>query len=153
MARSSAPKSHPDEKFFLTLREASQRLELVVQRRLQTLSLTVGEYELLRIVEQLPGATAADVRKRLRIAGPSALEVIARLEAKDFLQRTGDPHDARRRLLSVTAKGASVLKNARTSIAALLRPLGLSSPRMAQGVELLGAFLNRLSSLPPSLYA
>lgn len=153
MARSPLTKSHPDEKFFLSLREASQRLELVVQRRLQTLSLTIGEYELLRIVEQLPGVTAADVRKKLRIAGPSVLEVITRLEAKNFLQRTGDPHDARRRLLSVTAKGATVLRNARASIVALLRPLGLSSPRMVQGVELLGAFVNRLSSLPPSFYA
>lgn len=153
MAKLPSPKSLPDEKFFLCLREAAQRLEKVVEIQLKKLYLTLGEYELLRLVEQMPGATAADVRRRLRIAGPSALEVIARVEAKGFLQREGDPKDARRRLLSLTSKGATVLRSARTSITALLRPLGLSSPRMAQGVELLSAFLQRLSSLSPSFYA
>lgn len=146
-------KIFPDEQFFLSLREAGRTLVQTADRALSPLGITVTEYEMLRILQRHPGMTAADLRRRLRVSGPSMVESVARLRSKKLIEYAHDAADLRRRTLLLTAQALRTLRSARQAIGQLLQPLGLSDAGMIKIARQLQAITLRASSISPSPYA
>lgn len=53
--------------------------------------------------------TASDLGRRLGVSKQAAAKTIAFLEAHDYVQREGDPDDARRKRLRITQRGDELL--------------------------------------------
>jgi DNA-binding MarR family transcriptional regulator len=83
------------------LQSASKRLE-------NTTGITSPQRLVVRIVGVYPDISAGELAEIL-VTHPSTLTgVLRRLEARGFLERRADPHDARRAHLRLTRKGRSV---------------------------------------------
>ncbi|HSD38159.1 MAG TPA: MarR family winged helix-turn-helix transcriptional regulator [Rhodocyclaceae bacterium] len=74
--------------------------------------LTPQQHQALLAIKGMPGntgVTIGDLAGRLLVRHHSAVELVDRLEQKDFLRRDSDGQDGRRALLVLTAKGEAVL--------------------------------------------
>ncbi len=61
--------------------------------------------------ERPEGLKVSQLSRRLRVASPSATQVITRLEAGGYLVRSLDPSDRRAVLVTLTEKGLSVVRS------------------------------------------
>ncbi|HWT12442.1 MAG TPA: MarR family winged helix-turn-helix transcriptional regulator [Allosphingosinicella sp.] len=110
--------------------------------------LTARDGTLLAHVEDPPGSSPAMLARHLGVARSTLSAALARLESQGMLRLEGDPADARRRLVRLTAEGRaavardSVLDPAR--VAALLALMPAAERRSAvAGLKLLAAAARR----------
>jgi len=136
--------STAEEQFFFLLTNASSNLQKIVEKALRTSELSIAEYTMLRIIENTPGITAGEARKRLYATAPSIAQIIAQLEPRGLLRRVDDSDDGRRLPIFITAKGKKHLKKAKNSIAQLVRTLNLKRGHL----ETLSANLSLFLSTP-----
>jgi DNA-binding MarR family transcriptional regulator len=74
----------------------------------------------LATVERHGPLTPSELATRERIQRPTTTRILARLEEKGLIGRTGDPHDRRSSLVAITAKGSALLAAQRTRKTAFL---------------------------------
>lgn len=58
-------------------------------------------------------ASLVSLASRLQITSQGALKIVADMEAKGYVERRGDPDDARVRTVALTARGREALQTAR----------------------------------------
>jgi DNA-binding MarR family transcriptional regulator len=87
-------------------------------RRLRQLKavgeLTLPESAALARLDRAGPAAAGELARQEQISPQSMGATLAALEARGLTERSSDPHDGRRILLSVTAAGRSMLRDRRT---------------------------------------
>jgi DNA-binding MarR family transcriptional regulator len=103
----------------------------------------------IRIVGRFPGIAAGKVSEILHLHPSTLTGVLKRLEAHGFVERRPDPADARRALLTLTAKGRAVDAARGGSVeAAVRRALAKLPPRSVSAtrevLEALAAELTRI---------
>ncbi len=136
----------PDEAFFLALLGVYTQLQKRSEATLRREGLTVAEYGLLRVVENMPGITAAFVRKRLFASAPFIAQLVASAETKGFLSRARDLDDGRRQPLILTSLGKKTARAARGAVEEMLRSLRLPEALLR---SLASDLTTVLHSLPP----
>lgn len=75
------------------------------------------DFPVLSYLSQHPGCSQQDIRADMGLDSGNLARIIERLHAAGFVERTGDPLDARRRLLSLTASGTRTYGEVRQDIA------------------------------------
>ena len=76
----------------------------------EAFSLTPVQYAALRGVAASPGVDQRTLARTIGLDTSTTGGVLDRLEARDLIQRSADPHDRRVRLLTVTAAGKALLR-------------------------------------------
>jgi DNA-binding MarR family transcriptional regulator len=140
----STPRLHPEEALYLALIKAHDLIDHMITATLKDHDISLGEYTLLRIIDNTPGVTASEAKGRLRITGPSTSGIVSSLEEKDLIIRTPDADDSRRLHLSLSSSGRKELTKIGKSFSALVQ-------QSAMKEEALKSLTLSLSSLTSSL--
>lgn len=146
MTSKHPPVIRGEEEFFLNLRRAASIVERMTDDAVLAAGLTVAQYSLLRVVQNTPGVTASEARKRLYISAPSMTNLTDGLLRKGFLRRTKDPNHGRRMPLLLTGSGNIALQRAESGVLALVREAGVPQSLLSSLTKGLSSLL---SSLPP----
>ena len=77
--------------------------------------LTLPEASILARLDRFGATTSSELAKREQISPQSIGATIAALEARGLVQRTPDPDDGRRQILSPTAAGTEILHSRRNT--------------------------------------
>ena len=92
---------------------ALRRLAMLQRGRkselLRDLGLQPGQDVVLLELARLEQASQITLAQAVEVYEPSVGRSIARLEAKDLVKRRVDPHDSRRRVVELTARGARLI--------------------------------------------
>ena len=132
-----------------------KQLELAIRAQLDEVlrpeSITPLQYTALTVLERRSDLSAAELARNAFVTDQSAAGMIAVLEERGLARRHPDPHDRRRRAISLTEAGRVLLDRVRDDVAAveerMLAPLG---PDEAQAFRSAVAVCrSALSSAPP----
>ena len=95
---------------------ALRRAQIVIfadfNRELQGLDLRPGQFAVLMLIEQNPGASQSNVSAALGIQKANFVATIADLEARGLVRRRRSSADARTYLLTLTPRGRELLQGA-----------------------------------------
>lgn len=94
------------------LRRVLQALREGARQAEAGLKISGAQLFVLQVVAQAPGLSLNDLAARTRTHQSSVSVVVARLVEAGLLQRERAPHDARRMVLSLTAKARKLLARA-----------------------------------------
>jgi DNA-binding MarR family transcriptional regulator len=86
----------------------NQALELASKRMALALGVTGPQRLVIRLIGRFPGLSAGELATTMRTDPSTLTGVLQRLEAGRLIRRARDARDARRVLLSLTARGRSV---------------------------------------------
>ena len=100
----------PRSSFGYLLRATSRRLDRAISRSLSTFGLNVSQYHLMRELWEAEGFTVRELAWRVNITEPSTLKSINLMHAQGLVTVRVDGEDRRKRLVSLTAKGARLKK-------------------------------------------
>ena len=125
--------------------DAAARLRLVVARmhrilRQQTTGgLSLTELSCLALVSRLGPMPLGEIAVQENLSAPTVTKTIARLEAKGYIDRLGDPSDRRVSLISLSARGIALVEEVRSRRTAYLnqRLRQLEASEMATLLEAL----------------
>jgi len=95
----------PENQLCFALYSASLAMSKAYKPLLEPLNLTYLQYLVMLALWSGGPSNLAQVAKRLMLDSPSLTPVLKRLEAAGYVQRTRDPEDDRRIVLTVTAAG------------------------------------------------
>jgi DNA-binding MarR family transcriptional regulator len=111
-------------------------------------SVTVPQAILLNFALTIPDSTPSSLAARMRMSRPSVSQMVDRLVRLKLVGRAEDPADRRRKTVSVTAKGRSLLArlSAVRSAEFLAGASGLSAPTRVQLIDALEAAVRELAS-------
>ena len=135
----------PEETFFLTLQKTTSLLQKSADSILRPIGLTVAEYMLLRVIENIPGITARDAALHLDARAPTIAQLVSQLESRQLLERIRDPKDARRLPLRLSGRGRKIVILAKRAVSEWISDMQ-HSPRLLQALT--QNLLTFLSSLP-----
>ncbi len=91
--------------FMRTLWALDHRLQSASKRMESTLGITGPQRLVVRIVGRFPGISAGEVSEILHLHPSTLTGVMKRLTERGLVERRPDPRDARRALLTLTARG------------------------------------------------
>lgn len=113
-------------------------------------SVTVPQAILLNFALTMPDSTPSSLAARTRMSRPSVSQMVDRLVRLNLVARVEDTTDRRRKTISVTAKGRSLLArlSAVRSAEFLAGAAGLSAATRARLIDALEAALRELE--PPA---
>lgn len=125
----------------------NQGIRREMRARLAGLDLSVPEYTALSVLQARPGLSNAQLARRSLLAPQSMLEVLAKLESRDLVQREVDPAHSRILRAGLTAEGRALLAEADPAIEAIQDWLLAEVPERNQAIVLDGMLsaMNRLS--------
>jgi DNA-binding MarR family transcriptional regulator len=121
----------PSEDLFLLLPQVQGALKRLADWEFRRIGIGLSEYVFLRTVERLPHGTASDMRQRLGTSAPAVAQTVRALEGKHLIERRKDVRDIRRQRITLTKKGHSAVREARSILARRLRALELSDEKLA----------------------
>lgn len=105
-------------------------LQKTSKRMSAEIGVTGPQRLVLRVVGLVPGISAGRLAAVLHLHPSTLTGILQRLLTQRLLQRSTDPHDRRRAVLRLTARGARVnAANQRTVEAAVRRALAIVPPR------------------------
>jgi DNA-binding MarR family transcriptional regulator len=112
-------------------------------RRQGANDLSVPQFRTLGFLNRNPGASLSDLAEHLGITRATASATIERLVRRGLVNRTDDPQERRRLILTLTADGLEHLQQARqatySSVAGVLSELSEAKlVQVVQGLALLG---------------
>ncbi len=81
-------------------------------RLMDDCALTVGRYDVLRVLGARPGTRVNDIAEELTITWGGVSKLIDRLEAADLCRRRPNPADGRSSLIELTPAGVRLLTRA-----------------------------------------
>jgi DNA-binding MarR family transcriptional regulator len=100
-------------RLFVDLVQAETRLYNAVDERLRTAhGLTVGQYQLMLIIDRRGACRVHDLVSEVAITVGAMSKAVDRLEAAGWCRRAANPQDRRSSLLSLTPLGARLLAEA-----------------------------------------
>jgi DNA-binding MarR family transcriptional regulator len=145
-SRGAEPKLGPVLDFLRLLWAVDHALQSGSKRMEISLGVTGPQRLVLRIVGRLPGISAGELAQILHVHPSTLTGVLRRLQARALLQRRADPNDARRALLTLSAKGRK-LDSLQTGTveAAVGRALLRLPDRVSPAQELLAVLAEELS--------
>jgi DNA-binding MarR family transcriptional regulator len=113
-------------------------------------SVTVPQAILLNFALTMPDSTPSSLAAKMRMSRPSVSQMVDRLVRLKLVARAEDPTDRRRKTVSVTAKGRSLLArlSAVRSAEFLAGAAGLSASTRARLIDALEATVQELK--PPA---
>lgn len=91
------------------LRFVSNAVSHSFQQKVQAKGVTVAEWVVLRELFGSTGAAPSDIAARLRMTRGAISRLVDRLTSKGLVGRDGDPSDARRQRVSLTARGRTLV--------------------------------------------
>jgi DNA-binding MarR family transcriptional regulator len=114
----------------------------------RTKGVTGPQRLVVRVVGQRPGISAGELAQTLHLHPSTLTEVLQRLSARDVLERTQDPGDARRALFWLTRTGLALdASRSGTGEARVRVALGsLSSQDLVAATRVLGRIASALSA-------
>ncbi len=112
-------------------------------RRQGANELSVLQFRALGFLNRNPGASLSELAEHLGITRATASAIVERLVRRGLVNRTDDPQERRRLILTLTANGLELLQQARqatySSVAGVLSELSEAKLlQVAQGLALLG---------------
>jgi DNA-binding MarR family transcriptional regulator len=114
---------------FTDLVRVETRLYNAVNARLQTeLGLSLGQFELMAIIDRVPGCRVLDIAREVAITVGATSKAVDRLEAAGWCVRSAHPQDRRSSVLGLTAEGAALLERSRPVVEAELAALTAGVP-------------------------
>jgi DNA-binding MarR family transcriptional regulator len=123
------------------LRRTAQFMADRVAGTLKPFGLTLPQYELLRILGDAgtPGASCAEIGKRMPTKDSDITRLLARLEASGLISRLSDAGDRRVIKSRLTPEGSGLLEQAESVIGGLLEEQfgGLSGKKLRRLTSLL----------------
>jgi DNA-binding MarR family transcriptional regulator len=96
--------SRPDSLGYLAWRLA-HRFERALDKRLSHHGVNIGQFRILLILWEMEQVTQNQIASYLNIAQPTVANTLKRMERDGLIGVAADPHDGRRLLLTLTAKG------------------------------------------------
>lgn len=100
-----------------------KQLELVVRARIDDLlrptGVTALQYTALSVLERQPTMSTSDLARASFVRAQSAADLVRVLERHGFIERSVDPQNRRRRLITLTPAGRSFLAEYDGPVAAL----------------------------------
>lgn len=124
------------------LRRAHQVAVSVFAEECRAVGVTTTQYGILVVLRERPGLDQIGVAKALGLDRSTTAMVVAKLESRAFLRRSPSREDGRKLAVTLTAKGARLLKEL-TPPAERARQR-LLSPLTAAEAEMLNALLEKL---------
>jgi DNA-binding MarR family transcriptional regulator len=111
-------------------------------------SVTVPQLILLNFALAIPGSTPSSLAAKMRMSLPSVSQMVDRLVRLKLVARAEDPADRRRKTVSVTAKGRSLLARLSAARSAEYRAgaTGLSAATRARLTDVLQEALRELET-------
>jgi DNA-binding MarR family transcriptional regulator len=91
------------------LRYVSNAVSHRFQQKVQAKGVTVAEWVVLRELFEAKDAAPSGIAARLQMTRGAISKLAERLAAKGLVQRSGDPNDARRQSLCLTARGRKLV--------------------------------------------
>jgi len=140
-----------NEKYVMRLlTETSKKLREVGSAVLFPFGVRLGQNLLLEALWQQDGLTPGEIAERLRIAGPTAVRMAQRMEARGLLERRRDSHDGRLVRVYLTAYGRELREPMEEAFDALDKHAlsALSPAERDEFARLLGVVLNGLRTYP-----
>jgi DNA-binding MarR family transcriptional regulator len=136
----------PRSSFGYLLRATSRRLDRAISRSLSTFGLNVSQYHLMRELWEEEGFTVRELAWRVNITEPSTLKSINLMRAQGLVTVRVDGEDRRKRLVSLTAKGARLKKPVLDEIerVSLDAYIGVSNADMQAALRVFRAIETRL---------
>jgi DNA-binding MarR family transcriptional regulator len=90
-----------------------KQLELAVRARLETLlkpsGVTALQYTALSVLERVPSMSSSDLARTSFVRAQSTSDLVAALMKRGLIQRSADPANRRRLLISLTEEGYAFL--------------------------------------------
>lgn len=114
MDRSNSPDASETESLlpaFRALMSCSRQVERVAGRHIESLGLTLPQFDVLTTLGDTAGMTVSDVSERTLITRGTLKPVLDRLEAKGLLKRCKGTKDARQVLVSLTPAGQRMFED------------------------------------------
>ncbi|WP_329177769.1 MarR family winged helix-turn-helix transcriptional regulator [Streptomyces sp. NBC_01477] len=128
---------------FTDLVRVETRLYNSLSARLSSeLGLSLGQFELMEIIERVPGCRVLDIAREVGITVGATSKAVDRLEAAGWCVRSAHPHDRRSSLLALTPEGAHLLARSRPEVERGLAALTAAVP--AAELDRMGAVLATL---------
>lgn len=94
--------------FLRTLWAVDHGLRTLSKKMLSTLGITGPQRLVIRLVGRFPGIAAKDLAGIMNLHPSTLTGILSRLEQERFILRKTDPHDHRRALFTLTAKGKKI---------------------------------------------
>jgi DNA-binding MarR family transcriptional regulator len=107
-----APPDEPERLIGYLLRRAQHAWQVALDDALRPLGISAAGFAVLRLIEQTPGSSGAALAAASMYRPQATQQVLVNLEAAGLVERRPDPHDARRRLAHLTARGSEVIAEA-----------------------------------------
>jgi len=85
--------------------------------------LTLGAFEVLRVIETTENCRVNDIAQQMVITVGGASKIVDRLETAGLVERSANPGDRRSSIVGLAASGTSALSTARDTYEAALREL------------------------------
>jgi DNA-binding MarR family transcriptional regulator len=100
----------PLTSFLIDLVRVETRLYNAIEDRLRsTHGLTLGQYQLMQIIERRAATRVYDIVSEVAITVGAASKAVDRLEAAGWCVRSANPDDRRSSLLALTPEGSQLL--------------------------------------------
>lgn len=122
--------------FMRTLWALDHELQSASKRMESSLGITGPQRLVIRIVGRFPAISAGEVAGILHLHPSTLTGILRRLVERGLVERRSDPRDARRALLSLTARGRTVdgsrsgtVENATRRALSRLKPRDLAAAR------------------------
>jgi len=97
-------------RWFIDLVRVETRLYNAVENRLKAeLGLTAGQFQMMRIIADVPNCRVLDLVRETAITVGAASKAVDRIEAAGWCRRDSNPHDRRSSYLTLTPDGERVL--------------------------------------------
>lgn len=107
--------------WFIDLVRVETRLYNAVEDRLRAEhGLTAGQFQILRIIADVPNCRVLDIVREIAITVGAVSKAVDRIEAAGWCRRSGNPHDRRSSYLTLTPAGRRVLAEATPTLTAEL---------------------------------
>ncbi|MFJ9120215.1 MarR family winged helix-turn-helix transcriptional regulator [Streptomyces sp. NPDC102394] len=114
---------------FVDLVRVETRLYNAVSSRLRAeQGLGLGQFEMLDIIDRVPGCRVLDIVNELAITVGAVSKAVDRLEAAGWCERVAHPQDRRSSVLRLTPEGEKQLAASRPAVEGQLRSLTASVP-------------------------
>ncbi len=115
--------THRDRSPAPSLLYVVKQLELVTRAHLDAIvresGVTALQYTALTVLERREGMTSADLARHSFVRAQSAADLVGGLERRGLIRRDPDPTNRRRRLISLTEDGRTLLRLQAEPVAAL----------------------------------
>ncbi|GGL91439.1 transcriptional regulator [Streptomyces fumigatiscleroticus] len=114
---------------FIDLVRVETRLYNAVNSRLRDEhGLALGQFEIMEIIDRVPGCRVLDIVREVAITVGAASKAVDRLEAAGWCVRGAHPHDRRSSVLALTPRGAELLARCRPVVERELAALTAAVP-------------------------